>query len=114
MKHSPTPRGGAPVALPSLTVLSFEPYNLNALRGFVTVALACGIVIHDVAVLSQYPRRWTSLPNRPRLQKGKATRSKSGGYVADQVIDIPDRQVKAAFDRAVISALESYLERGLV
>jgi hypothetical protein len=39
----------------------------NTLHGFCAIELACGLVIHDVAVHQKGGRWWANLPGRPVL-----------------------------------------------
>ena len=49
--------------VPRRTMLrGFRPLVKGALRGFVTVELPCGLVLHDVAIFAGRNGPWASLP----------------------------------------------------
>lgn len=97
--------------VPSVIIVDYRAHQSGALQGWVTVELASGMTIHGIAVFNQAGRSWLGLPNKPRLRDGKATRATSGGWIQDPVIEIADRDRKAAFDRQVLSALDAYLKQ---
>lgn len=93
-----------------MRVIDYRRHLSGALQGFVTLETESGFTISGIAVFSQAGRRWTALPTRPRLRDGKAQRANSGGFISDPVIEIKDRSRKDAWDHAVLTALDRYLE----
>lgn len=106
---APRPDGGGP--RPSVSIISWEPCHVGALTGHLTASVGC-YVFHRLPVLRQVNERWLAFPNRPKLASGKATRAKTGGYVTEPIIDIPNPDAKARFDALVLAALDSYLQKG--
>ena len=84
-----------------LTVTNFKPKESGALRGFVEVKLATCMTVRDIVLFEKDGEQWTKFPTR-RWQ------DKAGEWREEPIILIEDRERKAAFDRAVISALAHY------
>ena len=66
--------------VPRRTMLrGFRPLVKGALRGFVTVELPCGLVLHDVAIFAGRNGPWASLPSKPVLDRDGCQRSDTNG-----------------------------------
>jgi len=66
--------------VPRRTMLrGFRPLVKGALRGFVTVELPCGLVLHDVAIFAGRNGPWASRPSKPVLNQDGRHRSDING-----------------------------------
>lgn len=87
-----------------IQVQDWKPFEKNTLRGFFTVILPSGLVIHSVMLHVKGDSRWISFPAREYTnQQGEKeyarllefTDSKIGNRFRDQVIAALDRHLTA-------------------
>jgi DNA-binding cell septation regulator SpoVG len=88
-----------PALLRCMVLRSFRPLLKGALRGFATIELPIGLVIHDIPVLLGKNGPWATLPAKPRLSHdGRQIRDANGKAAYAAVLD---RQLATRFSDAV-------------
>jgi hypothetical protein len=82
----------------------------NSLRGFVTLILPSGLVIHDCTVHEKDGQRWIGLPGKPQLDRdGRHRKDANGKPLYTVVLDFADRNARAAFQRQALAAIDALL-----
>jgi hypothetical protein len=91
-------------ALPRRMVLrSFRPLLKGALRGFTTIELPIGLVIHDIPVLLGKNGPWATLPAEPQLSHdGRQKRDANGKAAYAAVLEWRSRELSDPFSWAVV------------
>lgn len=84
-------------------ILSFRTHEQKTLRGFLTVELPSGLVLHDCTVHERDGSRWVGLPR-------KSYTDRDGAEQWQPVVEIPDRARRDRFSEQVLAALGAYLE----
>jgi hypothetical protein len=83
-----------------MTISNWKAFQKNTLRGFFTLALDSGLVIHKCSLHEKNGQRWIGLPAEKY--------SKRDGAVAYSVlIEFTSRQVSDRFRKQVVRALEA-------
>lgn len=54
-----------------LTVTNWRPRESGSLRGFFSLVLPSGLIIHDCALFEKNNRRWVNLPSRQYESQGE-------------------------------------------
>jgi hypothetical protein len=88
--------------------------STSSLRGFFTLALASGVVIHDCSLHERDGKRWVQLPGKPILgaDRRQLTTPKTGKPAWATVVEIPNSSIRAKFQAAALAALDQLLDRG--
>jgi DNA-binding cell septation regulator SpoVG len=81
-------------------ISGWKPFEKGALRGFFTVHLPNGIVIHNCGVFEKNGSRWVALPS-------KKITSTSGKVTWSPIVEIPDRDAMDRFRILVLAALNA-------
>ncbi len=93
---------------PKMRLISFKPLPKGALRGFATVELPIGLVMHDVCVLIGKNGPWASLPAKPVLDReGRHVKPDGvkGQYAA--ILEWRDRATADKFSAAVVDMVRA-------
>jgi DNA-binding cell septation regulator SpoVG len=99
----------APNAAPParrIVISDWRPRERNTLRGFFTVTLPSGMVVHDAMLHERGEVRWIGLPAREYTDP-------AGKRQFARIIEFVNREVQDKFQATVLEALDEYL-RGLV
>src|ERR1022692_3893139 len=75
----------------------------GSLRGFLTLTLASGVVIHNCPLLEAGGRRWVGLPSRRFL-----TADSKVHY--EPIIEFATRKAHRNFERTALEVVEAYLK----
>jgi hypothetical protein len=81
-------------------ITDWKPFQKNALRGFFSVHLPSGMVIHNCGLFEKDGSRWVALP-------AKKFTSTSGKVTWQPIVEIPDRSAKDRFRILVLAALDA-------
>jgi hypothetical protein len=96
--------GGRPT--PRLRLIDWRPLSKNTMRGFVSVEMASGLVIHDAIVHAGKYGPWVALPGKPQLdQNGQPRRSPDGKLLYTSLLSWRSKPIADQFSRAVVSEL---------
>ena len=92
-----------PASAAGIVVAEFRPLvKGESLRGFVTLQLPSGLIIHGCTLHQRGDARWIGLPGR-QYEKDEGTKS----WV--RVIDFADRSTYEKFQRAALAAIDQHL-----
>jgi DNA-binding cell septation regulator SpoVG len=87
----------------SIQVTGWKPLVKNTLRGFLSVNLPSGMVIHNVTVHEKGEGRWVGMPSREWVNQ-------DGAKQYSPLIEFVDRRTANKFRDLVLDALDGYLE----
>ena len=88
---------------PAVALREFRALERGALRGFATIELSFGLILHDVPIFSGRKGPWASLPAKPVLDQAGRQRSNANGkpqYLP--IAEWRDWRIAEAFSAAVI------------
>jgi DNA-binding cell septation regulator SpoVG len=83
-------------------VSNWKPYEKNSLRGFFSLTLPSGLIIHNCAVHQKGTARWVSLPARQ-------LRKEDGSIAYSPVIDFAGTDERRRFQAVATKAVGLYL-----
>jgi hypothetical protein len=75
----------------------------GALKGSFSLVLPSGMIIKSCTLFQRSGERWVGLPSRPYAKRDGAT-----GY--DAFLEFTSKELKAAFQRQALAALDRFLE----
>ena len=85
-----------------MKVIDFKAYDRKTLNGWVTIELASGLSIRDLAYHSKANARWLSYPSRPYEDK-------DGNTKYSKILFFEDKDQHFAFQKSALEALDAYL-----
>jgi hypothetical protein len=92
---------------------SFRAVENNTLRGFFTLELASGLVLHECALHEAGEKRWVALPAKADLDTdGRQRRGADGKKMYKPVVTIPDRARRNRFQERALEAVDRLLAKG--
>jgi hypothetical protein len=92
---------------------NFRAVEKSTLRGFFTVTLASGLVLHECALHEKGLERWVSLPTKPILDAdGRQRRDTTGKPRYAKVVEIPHKFRRDRFQGEALAALDRLLAKG--
>jgi DNA-binding cell septation regulator SpoVG len=88
--------------------------STSSLRGFFTLRLPSGLVIHDLSLHEREGSRWVQLPGKPLIGRDgrQLTTPKTGRLAWDVVVEIPDSKTRAKFQDEALRAIDRLLGEG--
>jgi hypothetical protein len=89
--------------LPNITIIQFRAKEGSCLRGYLVISLTPGLIIHGCKMFAKNGERWVKLPEREFLKK-------DGTKAYAPIVELASRGMEAAFQRAVLAALDAYLQ----
>jgi DNA-binding cell septation regulator SpoVG len=84
------------------TIENFKAMNSGALRGFFSVTTPAGMKLHRCSLYEKDGNRWVAGPSR-QYEAG-------GQKKYEALVEFVDRETRDKFSRAVIVALDAFLE----
>lgn len=87
-----------------LVLRDFRAFTKNTLRGFATVELPSGIVIHDASVHTKNGKSWVAMPAAPQTNNG-TVRMVDGKPQYKKILEWKDRDLSDRFSEAVVEAV---------
>lgn len=96
---------------PPAVILEWRPFTRNTLRGFFSVELASGLVLHGCALHIGSDSEWIGLPSAPQIQNGVAVLH-NGKIAYRPMVEIPDRARRDAFNEIILEALREHPDAG--
>jgi DNA-binding cell septation regulator SpoVG len=97
----------APTARAAVTVYEVNPIRRGPLRGFFSVKLPSGLVLHRCKLMRSSNGHWVALPALPQLDgDGRHKTGPNGKKLYTPAAEIPDRSAAARFRDLVIEAIE--------
>ena len=86
-----------------LIVSEWKPFEKNTLRGFLSLILPSGLVIHDITLHEKNGRRWFNMAARPY---------KDGKDGWQPLVEFSSRDVRDRFQAMALAAIDKYLAGG--
>jgi DNA-binding cell septation regulator SpoVG len=97
----------APTAKAAVKVYKINPIRRGPLRGFFSVKLPSGLVLHSCKLMRSANGHWVALPALPQLDAdGRHKTDPNGKKLYTPAAEIPDRSAAARFHDQVIAAIE--------
>jgi hypothetical protein len=86
-----------------------SPLVRNSLKGFATVRIKeLRLTIKDVAVHESHGKLWAALPSKPQVKDGRLITDAGGKVQYTPIFAFDDSEVRDAFSRAVIDAVNKF------
>jgi hypothetical protein len=86
----------------NIVIANWEPRIKNTLRGFFSVTLPSGMILHHVMLHESAETRWVGLPSREWINA-------AGEKQHAKLIDFRDRATADRFKGAVLEALDRHV-----
>ena len=86
---------------------SFSPHRSGTLRGYVTIKITeLHLIVSDIAIHARDGRNWISLPCKAFVKDLRVQTRDDGSPIYSPILQFDDRRVHAAFQAAVLRALD--------
>ena len=90
----------------TITISDWKPRRKGALRGFVTVSMPSGMIVHAVCVFATNGKFWALPPSKPMVGRdGKVLVDDDGKTKYVPLIEFISKSVRDRWSEAVIAAL---------
>src|SRR5882672_10421325 len=89
-----------------LVLRDFRAFTKNTLRGFATVELPSGLIIHEISVHTQNGKSWVAMPAAPQTTNG-TVRVVAGKPQYKKLIGWKDRDLSDRFSEVVVAAVRA-------
>jgi hypothetical protein len=86
----------------TITVSNWKPLKNGSLRGFLTLTLPSGLIIHNCQLLESGGQRWIGLPARQ-------FQTANGPVRYEPIVEFASKKALSNFRRQAICALEAHL-----
>ena len=86
---------------PEFQISNWKPREKNTLRGFFSITLPNGLIIHDVMLHEKGDRRWISLPAREYTDE-------NGQRAFTAFLEFSDKTIAKRFHDRVLAALDRH------
>lgn len=93
-----------------MSILDWRHLERGSLRGFLTVELASGLVVHGLTVHRSGHRSWVGMPAKPVVVDGRHVSDAAGKAKWTPVLEIRDPRRRDLFAEQVLAALCDYLD----
>lgn len=92
--------------MPELTINDWKPLRRNSLRGFVTVTLPSGMILHEVLIHVTPDGPWAAPPSKPMIGRdGVAMKDAAGKARYSPIVSFADKPMRERWSSAIIAAL---------
>jgi hypothetical protein len=85
----------------SFGVREWKPFERNTLRGFLSIELPSGLILHGCTLHEKTGSRWVGLPAREY--------QKDGERIWSPLIEFSTREVRQAFQEQALAAFDAYM-----
>ena len=90
----------------TITISDWKPMTRGTLRGFVTISIPSGMIVHEICVFATNGKFWASPPSRPMVGRdGKVLVGDDGKTKYSPLIEFVSKSVRDRWSEAVIAAL---------
>ena len=89
----------------TITISDWKPLRKGSLRGFVTISMPSGMIVHEVSIMQSNGRAWASPPSKPMIKDGKTLVDDNGKTKYVPLIEFISKSVRDRWSSAVIAAL---------
>lgn len=83
-----------------IEITEWKPREKNTLRGFFSMTLPSGMIIHDCMLHQLNTKRWVGLPSREYTAEGETKYAR--------LIEFTDREIADKFRDLTLAALDRY------
>jgi DNA-binding cell septation regulator SpoVG len=83
------------------TVREFKPFERNTLRGFLSLELPSGLVLHNCTLHEKNGSRWVSMPVREFQKDGERSWM--------PLVDFADKESRQVVQEYALEAIDEYL-----
>lgn len=88
------------------TVIAWKALERGSMKGFLSLSLPSGMVIHEIMLFEKEGKRWIGLPSRPFEKK-------DGTKAYNAIVEFPDRDRRDKFIQMALAAMDRYFaEKG--
>jgi DNA-binding cell septation regulator SpoVG len=101
---SNNPSLASPEPSEQFIAFNWRALEKNTLRGFVSLELPSGLIIHECSVHSRDGKTWVAMPAREYKKDGESKWR--------AVIDFSDKETGKAFQKRALQAVDEMLEAG--
>ena len=84
----------------------WRAFSKNTLRGFATIELPSGLVIHDISIHEKNGKWWAAMPAAPQLENGQH-RFLDGKGQYKRILEWRDRGLSDKFSEVVVGLVRS-------
>jgi len=85
----------------------------NTLKGFFSLELPSGLVLHECTLHQKNDRRWIGLAAKPQLNPDGTPRiGDKGKPLYSPIVEVPDPARRESFQRAAITAIQKLIREG--
>ncbi|SIQ46336.1 MULTISPECIES: hypothetical protein [Acidiphilium] len=89
-----------------LTITEWKPLRRNSLRGFATVTLPSGMILHEILIHNTPDGPWAAPPSKPMIGRdGVAMKDAAGKARYSPIISFADKATRERWSSAIIAAL---------
>jgi len=89
-----------------IQIRNWKPMQKNTLRGFFTLELPSGMVIHNVMLQEKGDSRWITFPSKEYTDR-------AGQKQFDRFIEFTDRNIADRFRDLVLAALDDHFQEAM-
>lgn len=93
-----------PITKAAIEISGWKEYEKNTLRGFFTVTLTSGLIIHRCMLHQKESKRWVSLP-------AQEYKDPYGAKQYANILEFTDRETSDRFQNAVLTALDEFFQK---
>jgi hypothetical protein len=93
--------------MPSVTISDFKSLERYSLRGFCTVSLPSGMILHEVAIHLSNGAWWASPASRPQIGRdGTVLKGDDNKLKYTPIVSLDSKATRDRFSASVIDALK--------
>lgn len=89
-----------------MKILDFRAVEKGGLRGFVTVEMPSGMIIHDVAIFEKNGETWASPPRKARVDREGRPIARDGKQLYAPMVSFKTKELRDKWSEAVCRAWE--------
>lgn len=109
MSSSQFPDPAAPEPPPRIALVEWRPMRRESLRGFATVRVSPGLVVHDLPVHKSSERLFALWPGKPQVgTDGRVLVDEHGKRRYSPIIEVPDRDLRERLSNAIITLVQRH------
>ena len=85
----------------SFTIREWKPFERNSLRGFLSIELRSGMILHGCTLHEKNGSRWVGLPAKEYTKEGERA------WVP--LVEFASKEVRQAFQEQALAAFDAYM-----
>ena len=89
-----------------ITISDWKPLTRGTLRGFATVSMPSGMIVHEIAVYVTNGKAWAKPPSKPMIDRdGRVMLDDAGKRRYSQLFEFASAEIRNRWSESVIVAL---------